>query len=34
VISWRDLFWSLSDATAFNPELWVNGAALPNARAL
>jgi 4-hydroxyphenylacetate 3-monooxygenase len=33
VIGWRNLFWSLSDAMAFNPEPWVNGAVLPNARA-
>jgi 4-hydroxyphenylacetate 3-monooxygenase len=33
VIGWRNLFWSLSDAMAFNPEPWVNGAVLPNVRA-
>src|SRR6516165_76246 len=33
VIGWRNLFWSLSDAMAFNPEPWVNGAVLPNSRA-
>ena len=33
VIGWRNLFWSLSDAMAFNPEPWVNGAVLPNIRA-
>jgi 4-hydroxyphenylacetate 3-monooxygenase len=33
VIGWRNLFWSLSDAMAFNPEPWVNGAVLPNGRA-
>src|SRR5499427_5083490 len=30
VIGWRNLFWSLSDAMAFNPEPWVGGAVLPN----
>src|SRR6266567_2735680 len=33
VIGWRNLFWSLSDAMAFNPEPWVDGAVLPNGRA-
>jgi hypothetical protein len=33
VIGWRNMFWSLSDAMAFNPEPWVNGAVLPNSRA-
>src|SRR3984893_18510414 len=33
VIGWRNLFWSLSDAMAYNPEPWVNGAVLPNGRA-
>src|SRR5579871_4915737 len=33
VIGWRNMFWSLSDAMAFNPEPWVNGAVLPNVRA-
>ena len=33
VIGWRNLFWSLSDAMACNPEPWVNGAVLPNIRA-
>ena len=32
VIGWRNLFWSLTDAMACNPEPWVNGAVLPNAR--
>ncbi len=32
VIGWRNLFWSLTDAMAHNPEPWVNGAVLPNAR--
>ncbi len=33
VIGWRNLFWSLTDAMAYNPEPWVNGAVLPNSRA-
>jgi len=33
VIGWRNLFWSLSDAMACNPEPWVGGAVLPNIRA-
>jgi 4-hydroxyphenylacetate 3-monooxygenase len=33
VIGWRNLFWSLTDAMACNPEPWVNGAMLPNMRA-
>jgi 4-hydroxyphenylacetate 3-monooxygenase len=33
VIGWRNLFWSLTDAMAFNPQPWVNGAVLPNGRA-
>jgi 4-hydroxyphenylacetate 3-monooxygenase len=33
VIGWRNLFWSLTDAMARNPEPWVNGAVLPNLRA-
>jgi 4-hydroxyphenylacetate 3-monooxygenase len=33
VIGWRNLFWSLTDAMACNPEPWVNGAVLPNGRA-
>ncbi len=32
VIGWRNLFWSLTDAMACNPEPWVNGAVLPNPR--
>src|SRR5271167_862138 len=32
VIGWRNLFWSLTDAMAFNPQPWVDGAVLPNAR--
>ncbi len=30
VIAWRNLFWSLTDAMALNPNPWVNGAVLPN----
>src|SRR3982074_2772860 len=33
VIGWRNLFWSLSDAMACNPDPWVGGARLPNLRA-
>jgi len=33
VIGWRNLFWSLTDAMACNPESWVGGAVLPNVRA-
>ena len=33
VIGWRNLFWSLTDAMACNPEPWVDGAVLPNRRA-
>jgi 4-hydroxyphenylacetate 3-monooxygenase len=33
VLGWRNLFWSLSDAMACNPEPWVDGAVLPNIRA-
>jgi 4-hydroxyphenylacetate 3-monooxygenase len=33
VIGWRNMFWSLTDAMACNPEPWVNGAVLPNSRA-
>jgi 4-hydroxyphenylacetate 3-monooxygenase len=33
VLGWRNLFWSLSDAMACNPEPWVGGAVLPNIRA-
>jgi 4-hydroxyphenylacetate 3-monooxygenase len=32
VIGWRNLFWSLTDAMAFNPEPWVDGTVLPNSR--
>ncbi len=30
VIGWRNLFWSLTDAMAFNPVPWKNSAVLPN----
>jgi 4-hydroxyphenylacetate 3-monooxygenase len=30
VIGWRNLFWSLTDAMAYNPVPWKNGAVLPN----
>ncbi len=33
VIGWRNLFWSLSDAMALNPDPWVNGYVLPQSRA-
>jgi len=33
VVGWRNLFWSLTDAMAYNPEPWVNGHMLPNSRA-
>ncbi|WP_338310973.1 4-hydroxyphenylacetate 3-hydroxylase N-terminal domain-containing protein [Bradyrhizobium sp. TM239] len=33
IISWRNLFWSLTDAMAAVPDAWVNGAVLPNMRA-
>ncbi len=33
VIGWRNLFWSLTDAMAHNPEPWIDGAVLPNSRA-
>ena len=33
VIGWRNLFWSLTDAMACNPDPWVDGAVLPNVRA-
>jgi 4-hydroxyphenylacetate 3-monooxygenase len=33
VIGWRNLFWSLTDAMACNPEPWVDGTVLPNIRA-
>ncbi len=33
VVGWRNLFWSLTDAMACNPDPWVDGAVLPNVRA-
>ena len=30
IIAWRDLFWSLSDGMASNPQPWVGDALLPN----
>jgi 4-hydroxyphenylacetate 3-monooxygenase len=33
VIGWRNLFWSLTDAMAYNPVPWVDGAVLPNPQA-
>jgi 4-hydroxyphenylacetate 3-monooxygenase len=30
IIAWRDLFWSLSDAMATNPQPWVGDTLLPN----
>ncbi len=33
VIGWRNLFWSLTDSMACNPEPWVEGTVLPNVRA-
>ncbi len=33
VIGWRNLFWSLTDAMACNPQPWVDGTVLPNIRA-
>jgi 4-hydroxyphenylacetate 3-monooxygenase len=30
IIAWRDLFWSLSDAMATNPQPWIGDALLPN----
>jgi 4-hydroxyphenylacetate 3-monooxygenase len=33
VIGWRNLFWSLTDAMAGNPDPWVGGAVLPSIRA-
>src|ERR1043166_5578255 len=32
VIAWRNLFWALTDAMAFNPMPWVGDAVLPNAQ--
>jgi 4-hydroxyphenylacetate 3-monooxygenase len=33
VIGWRNLFWSLTDAMAHNPDPWVGDAVLPNIQA-
>jgi 4-hydroxyphenylacetate 3-monooxygenase len=33
IIAWRNLFWSLSDAMATNPQSWVGDAVLPNLQA-
>jgi 4-hydroxyphenylacetate 3-monooxygenase len=33
IVAWRNLFWSLSDAMACNPEEWANGTLLPNLQA-
>ena len=33
VIGWRNLFWSLTDAMALNPDPWVGGHVLPQSRA-
>src|SRR5690606_14650845 len=33
VVSWRNLFWSLSEAMCGNPERWVGDAVLPNLQA-
>jgi 4-hydroxyphenylacetate 3-monooxygenase len=30
IVAWRDLFWSLSDGMASNPQRWVGDALLPN----
>jgi 4-hydroxyphenylacetate 3-monooxygenase len=32
-VAWRNLFWSLSDAMANNPDTWKDDAVLPNLRA-
>ncbi|MFZ0524820.1 MAG: 4-hydroxyphenylacetate 3-hydroxylase N-terminal domain-containing protein [Xanthobacteraceae bacterium] len=32
IIAWRNLFWGLTDAMAYNPTTWVDGAVLPNAQ--
>ena len=32
ILSWRDMFWGLSDAMAKSPEEWVGGAVQPNTR--
>jgi 4-hydroxyphenylacetate 3-monooxygenase len=33
VIAWRHMFWSFSNAMAYNPIPWANGAVLPNLEA-
>jgi 4-hydroxyphenylacetate 3-monooxygenase len=33
IVSWRNLFWSLSDCMATNPQPWVGDALLPNLQA-
>src|SRR6202050_4668279 len=33
VIGWRNLFWSLTDAMAYNPVPWVGGGVVPHPRA-
>ena len=33
IVGWRNLFWSLSNAMANNPEAWVNGSVLPRLEA-
>jgi len=33
IVAWRDLFWSLSDCMATNPQPWVGDALLPNLQA-
>jgi 4-hydroxyphenylacetate 3-monooxygenase len=33
IVSWRNLFWSLSDCMASNPQPWVGDALLPNLQA-
>ena len=33
VIGWRNLFWSLTDAMAGNPDPWIGGTVLPQVRA-
>ena len=33
VVAWRNLFWSLSNAMASNPDPWVGGAVLPELKA-
>src|SRR3954447_9862012 len=32
IIAWRNLFWGLTDAMAYNPTPWVDNAVLPNAQ--